>query len=49
MPRPVDTVFQDWAGPSRPEFRQDIPMERLTGNQKWQLWCAELFLNMLDR
>ena len=49
MPRPVDTVFQDWAGPSRPEFRRDIPMERLTGNQKWQLWCAELFLNMLDR
>ena len=47
MPRPVDTVFKDWEGPKRPEFRQDIPMEKLTGNQKWQLWCAELFLNML--
>ena len=47
MPRPVDAVFKDWEGPRRPEFRQDIPMERLTGNQKWQLWCAELFLNML--
>ena len=41
-------LFKDWAGPKRPEFRQDIPMQQLTGNQKWQLWCAELFLNMID-
>lgn len=47
MPRPVDAVFKNWEGPRRPEFRQDIPMDKLTGNQKWQLWCAELFLNML--
>ncbi len=48
MPRPVDAVFKDWEGPKRPEFRSDIPMQQLTGNQKWQLWCAELFLNMYD-
>ena len=48
MPRPVDMIFKDWEGPTRPEFRQDIPMDRLTGNQKWQLWCAEQFLNGLD-
>ena len=48
MPRPVDAVFKDWAGPKRGEFRKDIPMANLTGNQKWQLWCAELFLNMYD-
>ncbi len=48
MPRPVDAIFKDWAGPQRSEFRKDIPMETLTGNQKWQLWCAELFLNMFD-
>ena len=48
MPRPVDSIFANWAGPSRPEFRSDIPMSSLTGNQKWQLWCAELFLNMFD-
>lgn len=48
MPRPVDMIFKDWEGPTRPEFRQDIPMEQLTGNQKWQLWCAEQFLNGLD-
>lgn len=47
MPRPVDAVFKDWKGPVRPEFRRDIPIEQLTGNQKWQLWCAELFLNCL--
>jgi len=48
MPRPVDMIFKDWEGPKRPEFRQDIPMNELTGNQKWQLWCAEQFLNMID-
>lgn len=48
MPRPVDAIFKDWAGPKRSEFRKDIPMANLTGNQKWQLWCAELFLNMYD-
>jgi len=48
MPRPVDAIFKDWQGPQRPEFRRDIPMQELTGNQKWQLWCAEQFLNMLS-
>lgn len=48
MPRPVDEIFKDWEGPTRPEFRKDIPMNELTGNQKWQLWCAERFLNMID-
>lgn len=48
MPRPVDAIFKDWEGPKRPEFRDDIPMTELTGNQKWQLWCAELFLNLFD-
>ena len=49
MPRPVDAVFKDWSGPNRKEFRDDIDMNSLTGNQKWQLWCAELFLNMMER
>lgn len=48
MPRPVDAVFEGWKGPERPEFRRDIPMQSLTGNQKWQLWCAEQFLNLLE-
>lgn len=41
MPRPVDLIFKNWEGAKRKEFKMDI----LTGNQKWQLWCAELFLN----
>lgn len=48
MPRPVDEIFKNWNGPTRHEFRRDIPMDKLTGNQKWQLWCAELFLNLFD-
>ena len=48
MPRPVDAIFKDWEGPTRPEFRSDIPMHTLTGNQKWQLWCAQLFLDLFD-
>lgn len=46
MPRPVDSIFKSWEGPKRAEFRSDIDMSVLTGNQKWQLWCAELFLNI---
>ena len=49
MPRPVDAIFKDWDGPKRAEFRKDIPMRDLTGNQKWQLWCAELFLNLFEK
>jgi asparagine synthetase B (glutamine-hydrolysing) len=48
MPRPVDVIFKDWTGPTRPEFRKDIDMNSLTGNQKWQLWCAERFLDMVE-
>lgn len=48
MPRPVDDYFKYWEGPKRPEFRRDIRMDTLTGNQKWLLWCAELFLNLYD-
>lgn len=47
MPRPVDVVFENWTGPSRPEFRKEVDMKSLTGNQKWQLWCAERFLEMI--
>lgn len=49
MPRPVDAIFKDWAGPKWGIFREDIPMGKLTGNQKWQLWCAEKFLRMIKK
>ena len=48
MPRPVDLYFSDWAGPARPEFLPHPDMRRFSGNQKWQLWCLERFLNLHD-
>lgn len=44
MPRPVDEYFKDWTGPKRPEFREDLDMGEFTGNQKWQMYCLERFL-----
>lgn len=46
MPRPVDEYFKTWGGPTRPEFRKDIDMSKFTGNQKWQMYCLEKFLDM---
>lgn len=46
MPRPVDEYFKSWEGPSRPEFRKDLNMDKFTGNQKWQMYCLEKFLEM---
>lgn len=48
MPRPVDIYFKDWMGPTRPEFKSDLDMSHFTGNQKWQLYCLEQFLNMYE-
>lgn len=49
MPRPVDIYFKNWKGPKRREFREDIDMDSLSGNQKWQLYCLEEFLNMIEK
>ena len=48
MPRPVDDYFKNWKGPKRLEFKSDLDMSQFTGNQKWQLWCLERFLNLYD-
>ena len=48
MPRPVDSYFATWKGPTRPEFRDDIDMSKYSGNQKWQMYCLEKFLNMME-
>ncbi|RKJ05470.1 asparagine synthase [bacterium D16-54] len=45
MPRPVDSYFKDWEGPKRSEFKKNLNMYKFTGNQKWQIWCLERFLN----
>lgn len=48
MPRPVDAYFQNWHGPVRPEFKKDLDMSAFTGNQKWQMYCLERFLNLYE-
>lgn len=48
MPRPVDAYFKDWEGPTRPEFKKNLDISKFTGNQRWQLWCLERFLKMID-
>lgn len=48
MPRPVDTYFASWDGPKRKEFREDIDIQKYSGNQKWLLYCLERFLNNYD-
>ena len=48
MPRPVDFYFEHWNGPCRREFKQGLDMKQFTGNQKWQLYCLEQFLNLYD-
>lgn len=49
MPRPVDEYFKNWNGPKRTEFRDDIDLSSLSGNQKWQLFCLERFLNLYEK
>lgn len=48
MPRPVDAYFADWTGPKRHEFKLNLDMSKFTGNQKWQMYCLERFLNMYE-
>ena len=45
MPRPVEEYFKDWEGPKRDEFLKDLDISKFTGNQRWQLYCPERFLN----
>lgn len=48
MPRPVDLYFADWGGPHRKEFITGLDMKQFTGNQKWQIYCLERFLDMYE-
>ena len=47
MPRATNEWFRDWKGPTRPEFLPHCTDE-MTGDQKWLVYCLELFLNLLD-
>lgn len=45
MPRPVDFYFENYKGPSNKIFKENLDMSKFSGNQKWQLWCLDKFLN----
>lgn len=47
MPRAMNQWLKDYK-PSREEFLPNISTD-LTGDQKWQCWCLEQFLNMHDK
>ncbi len=48
MPRAVDQYLADWKGPTRSEFRDDIDLSKLSGDQKWYVYCLEWFLNIIE-
>ncbi|MFI3300626.1 MAG: asparagine synthase-related protein [Candidatus Gastranaerophilales bacterium] len=48
MPRATEQWFKDWEGPKREEFLPNC-VSGLTGDQKWQVYCLELFLNIFDK
>lgn len=48
MPRPVDSYFANWDGPKRHEFKKNLDMSKFTGNQRWQMYCLERFLNLYE-
>ena len=47
MPRATNEWFRDWKGPARPEFLPHCT-DNMTGDQKWLVYCLEMFLNLLD-
>ncbi len=47
MPRAVNEWFENWSGPSRPEFLPHCT-DNMTGDQKWMVWCLERWLNILE-
>ncbi|MBR3834787.1 MAG: asparagine synthase [Lachnospiraceae bacterium] len=48
MPRPVDYYFAEWQGPVRHEFKNNLDMSKFSGNQKWQMYCLERFLDLYE-
>ena len=46
--RPMDQWLRSWPGCTRPEFKQDANWTSLSGDQRWQLYCLERFLNTIE-
>lgn len=48
LPNPLDSYLKDWPGPCRHEFLPNLNMAAFRGKHKWQLFCLERFLNIMD-
>lgn len=48
MARAVDQWLADWPGPVREEFISPDVVKKLSGEQKFQLYSLERFLNLID-
>ena len=48
MPRPTDEWFENWQGPTRPEFWPHCT-DNMTGDQKWLVYILEQFLNLIEK
>ena len=47
--RPMDQWMKNWNDIHRPEFRDDINIEELTGEQKWLIYCLQKFMDLIDK
>ncbi len=47
MPRATNEWLKDWKGPKREEFWPNCTIN-MTGDQKWLVYCLEMFLDMID-
>jgi hypothetical protein len=46
--RPMEQWMSGWQGPARPEFLDNLPMDKFTGEQKWLIYCLERFMNLME-
>jgi len=47
--RPMDQWFKNWKDLHRPEFRKDIDLGSLTGDQKWLVYSLQEFMDLYDK
>lgn len=47
--RPMDNWLAFWKGPKRKEFRNDIDISSFSGEQKWLIYCLEIFLEEIQK
>jgi len=46
--RPMDYWLAEWEGPLREEFLADLDVTRLSGDQKWLIYCLERYLDLIQ-